>query len=268
MFCGSSLLSPSLLAFSQFSQHLGIHTCSKHDGDEKKIQSMRAKFIYLYRLAPSSFPTCCTEHRGRGSTKSSWKWLNPSFHSTFGLFGHSWASELSPAMCNKRFQSLWAFKKTARGTTSNWSPPPKYSLIQDMGDGHQLSKVDLFIRENSVDFPGSSWWTIEQLMKMNNFNCKRHHNPWGGYPVRRRGATCYRWEWKQEGSSRKCQAVWAAVLKVLAIIFKISLFSSPRGRQGQGPARAVTLMLSAMSPCHQGSVWKSDNLALAEMLKY
>lgn len=216
---------------------------------------MRAKFIYLYRLGSSSFSSCCTEHKGRSSwctTKSSWKWLNPSFHSKFGLFGHSWASRLSPAMCNKRFQSLWAFKKIARGTTSNWSPPPNsFSLIQDMGGWHQLSKLaaGLIYMGKFCGFP----W--EQL---NNFNCNGCNKPWGEHPARRTVTICYRWEWKQEAFSRKCQAVWAAVLKVLAIIFKISPSSSPRGRQGPGPARAVTLMLSAMSPCHQGSVWNED----------
>lgn len=83
---------------------------------------------------------------------------------------------------------------------------------------------------------------------------------------------CYRWEWKQEGSSRTCQAVWAAVLKVLAIIFKISLFSSPRGRKGQGPARAVTVMLGAMSPCHQGQfgmkIWQSGPHRDVEVLTH
>lgn len=192
MFCGSSLPSPSLLAFSQFSQYLGIHTCSKHDSDEKRIQSMRAKLIYLYRQASSSFPTCCNEHRGRGSwcTTKRWKWLNSSFHSKFGLFGHSWASKLSPAMCNKSFKSLWALKKIARGRTSNWSPPPNSSsLIQDMGDWHQLNKLAAGLVYMGK-FSGFPW---EQL---NNFNCKRHNKPWGGCPAWRAVTTCHRWEWK------------------------------------------------------------------------
>lgn len=41
-----------------------IHTCSKHDSDENRIQSTGAKFISLYRQESSSFSTCCTEHRG------------------------------------------------------------------------------------------------------------------------------------------------------------------------------------------------------------
>lgn len=231
---------------------------------EEKIQFTRVKFVYLYREAFSSFPTCCNEHRGRGSwciTRSSWKWLNPSFHSKFGFFGHSWASKLSPAMSNKRFQSLWALKKTARGTTSNWSPPPNSSsLIQAMGDGHQLSKLAAGIIYMGK-FSGFPW---EQL---DNFNCKRHNKPWGERPVRRRVTTCHKREWEQEGFSRKCQAVWAAVLKVLAIILKFSHFSSPRGRQGQGPAGAVTLMLGAIVPMSPGISleWRSDNLAFTEM---
>lgn len=165
MFCDSSLLSSFLLAFSQSSQHLGIHTCSKHGSDEKRIQSMRAKLIYLYKQASFSFPTCCNEHWGRGSwctNKSSWKWFSPSFHSKFGFFGHSWTSKLSPAMCNKRFQSLWAFKEIARGTTSNWSSSTKLLLL-DPGYGWLTSTQQtgcwtcLYGKIQIWDFPGSSW---------------------------------------------------------------------------------------------------------------
>lgn len=159
--------------FSQFSQHLGIHTCSKHDSDEKTIQLVRAKLIFLYRLASSSFPTCCTEHRGRGSwctTQSSWEWLNSSFCSTFGLFGHSWASKLSPAMCNKRFQSLWVFKNQPEVQQA-----PDL-LPQTPSPWSRTREIDI----NSANWTYLSgkiqWIAWEQL---NNFNCKRHHNPWG-----------------------------------------------------------------------------------------
>lgn len=70
MLCSSALLSPSLLAFSQFSQrHSFTHTPPT---TAMRIALVRAMLIYLYRQVPSLFPTRCSEHRCReGSSHTS-----------------------------------------------------------------------------------------------------------------------------------------------------------------------------------------------------